>query len=199
MNNIIFATKSIGRKNIISNIGINDVLFLDNLTDENKLKSKLEKENVNILDFSKKLAYEKTINLSKKNIDDYIIGFDQVLIFNNQILNKPSSKKELAIRLKNFSGKKHILQSSICITKNSKIIMEETEQAIMYVRNMSDEFINNYVKNYGEKFLNSVGGYHFEEEGIQIFEKIEGNFHTIIGMPIFGLLNFLRNKGKLIK
>lgn len=198
MSKIIFATTSSGRKNILSNIGIDNVEFFDNMVDENLIKQNLIDNDTNINNFSKIISFEKTVKLSNIYKDDYIVGFDQTLIFENKLLSKPISLDDLKQRLYDFSDKKHILQSSICITKNSKIIMEETDIANMYVRKLSDEFIDNYIENFGNKFIKSVGGYHYESEGIQLFKKVDGNYHTIIGMPIFGLLEFLRKKEKLL-
>ncbi|WP_208438895.1 Maf family protein, partial [Bartonella grahamii] len=112
-----------------------------------------------------------------------------------QILHKVISNKEARQRLYTLSGKTHSLHSAVALFRNGQKIWVEAFSAHMSVRPLSSEFIERYLARVGTDVLNSVGVYQIEGEGIQLFEKIDGDFFTIVGLPILPLLIKLRDLG----
>ena len=134
------------------------------------------------------------MSVSRSYKQDYVIGCDQILCLGGKILHKPRTPEGVAERLFMLSGKDHILYSAICVVKNENVMWSHCSVAVMKVRTLESDFIDWYVRNFSEKVKSSVGGYHFEEEGIQIFEKVKGDYFTILGIPLLPLLNFLYSK-----
>lgn len=146
-----------------------------------------------------KLAEAKAKDVSRRIPQSVIIGCDQTLEFEGQVLHKAPSLEEAYHRLTALSGKTHYLHSGIVLVKNGEVIAADVATASMKMRALSDKFIQQYLANVGEKILGSVGTYQIEGEGIQLFEKIEGDYFTIIGLPLLILLKNLRILGIIDK
>ncbi|WP_409361311.1 Maf family nucleotide pyrophosphatase [Bartonella heixiaziensis] len=143
------------------------------------------------------LASAKAKNVSDRFPDAFVIGCDQVLDLEGQIFHKVTNDKEAHQRLCALSGKKHSLHSAVALFRNGQEIWIEAFSAHMSVRPLSTEFIERYLSRVGSDVLNSVGVYQIEGEGIHLFEKIEGDFFTIIGLPLLPLLVKLRYLGAI--
>lgn len=146
-----------------------------------------------------KLAAAKAKDVSRRITQSVIIGCDQTLEFEGQVLHKAPNLEEAYHRLTALSGKTHYLHSGIVLVKNGEVIAADVATASMKMRPLSDKFIQQYLANVGEKILGSVGTYQIEGEGIQLFEKIEGDYFTIIGLPLLVLLKNLRILGIIDK
>ena len=146
-----------------------------------------------------KLAEAKAKDVSRRIPQSVIIGCDQTLEFEGQVLHKAPNLEEAYHRLTALSGKTHYLHSGIVLVKNGEVIAADVATASMKMRPLSDKFIQQYLANVGEKILGSVGTYQIEGEGIQLFEKIEGDYFTIIGLPLLVLLKNLRILGIIDK
>ena len=146
-----------------------------------------------------KLAEAKAKDVSRRIPQSIIIGCDQTLEFEGQVLHKAHDLEEAYHRLTALSGKTHYLHSGIVLVKNGEVIAADVATASMKMRPLSDKFIQHYLANVGEKILGSVGTYQIEGEGIQLFEKIEGDYFTIIGLPLLVLLKNLRILGIIDK
>ena len=143
--------------------------------------------------FAKASAFE----VSKSNPDKYIIGADQILGLDGKAFDKPASLEEAAARIKEFSGKPHILHTGICIVKNGEVIWRHIEMPRLTMRALTNAQIETYIEKSGSKILSSVGAYMLEDLGVQLFEKIEGDYFSILGLPLLPLLEFLRAEGLL--
>lgn len=141
------------------------------------------------------LAVEKAYDVAKHFPERLVLGADQVLDFYGEILHKPKTYDEVRERLALFSDKEHYLHSAVVLVKGNKMIWSGVETACLKMRALSTAFIETYIEREKEKLLSSVGAYRIEGMGIQLFEKIEGNFFTIIGMPLLGILSQLRDLG----
>ncbi|VEJ44600.1 Maf family nucleotide pyrophosphatase [Bartonella vinsonii] len=141
------------------------------------------------------LASAKAKDVSDRFPDAFVIGCDQVLDLEGQVFHKATTKKEAHQRLSDLSGKTHELHSAVALFQNGKEIWVEVFSAHMSVRPLSSEFIERYLARVGTDVLNSVGVYQIEGEGIHLFEKIDGDFFTIIGLPLLPLLAKLRHFG----
>ena len=125
----------------------------------------------------------------------YVIGADQVLAFGNQIMSKPDSMETARRELLDLSGKSHTLHTSVAVATNGETIWATTEIATLTMRKLSPEFIGRYLAAAGEEVLNSVGAYQIESIGIQLFDRIDGDYLVILGLALIPLLDTLRREG----
>ena len=192
MTKLLLASTSPTRKKILKKIGIR-FISIKPLIDEEKEKKKLFKlkkpEKI-----CQNLAKQKSIKTSVKHPTKYVIGVDTCLIYRQNFLSKPKSKKEAEKLLKKLNGKKHRIYSSIFISKNGKIIWNFNDEAELKVRNLSSLEILKYIKKQKIRNLKQSGLYQIENTGITLFEKINGSYFTILGIPLMPLLNFLQKR-----
>ncbi|KEC56065.1 Maf family nucleotide pyrophosphatase [Bartonella koehlerae] len=189
---LILASLSSYRAQLLKKAGLN--FFVERASfDERELekKGKIKKPK----ELSCFLACAKAKNVSERFLDTLVIGCDQVLDLEGQIFHKVKSKEEAHQRLCTLSGKIHSLHSAVALFRNGQKIWVESFSAHMSVRHLSLEFIENYLSRVGTDILNSVGVYQIEGEGIHLFEKIDGDFFTIVGLPLLPLLIKLRHFG----
>ncbi|WP_455474146.1 Maf family nucleotide pyrophosphatase [Bartonella sp. B30(2025)] len=189
---LILASLSSYRAQLLKKAGLNFLVegaSFDERKIEKTVTAKTPKE------LSCFLASEKAKNVSNRFPGAVVIGCDQVLDFENKIFHKVRNCREAHKRLSLLSGKTHFLHSAVALFKNGQEIWVESFTAHMSVRPLSSEFIERYLAHVGEDVLNSVGVYQIEGKGIHLFEKIEGDFFTIIGLPLLPLLDKLRHLG----
>lgn len=186
-NNLILASGSKIRANLLKNAGFTFNIVKSNI-DERTIK-----ELANNSDMAQLLAFEKADEVSKRYKDKLIIGCDQILEFENNILHKVNSIAEAKQRIINFNGKEHFLYSAVCLVKNNITFWQLVKKTKLKMANNSIQIIENYIKKAGDNILNSVACYEIENIGINLFEKIEGNYHDIMGLPLLELINSLKN------
>lgn len=186
---IILASKSQTRFDIIKSAGLNVKQEASNI-DENYFK-KTEKDPRKL---SLLLAQEKAKHTSKNNnkFEGFVIGSDQVLAVGNKSLNKVRTIDDAYIQLKELSGKTHHLLSSISIFQNQREVFQHIETCKMEMLTLDSSFIYKYLEKTGPKILNSVGCYHYEGIGSQLFSKVAGDYYSILGLPLMPILKFLR-------
>lgn len=141
-----------------------------------------------------KLAQEKALHVSKQNLDTYVIGSDQILEQGGQLYQKAKTIDEAREKLKNLRGKIHHLTSAVAIAKNNEIIWHATDTASLTMHNFDDEMLEQYMAQAKDDILTCVGAYAFESHGAWLFKEIDGNYFTILGMPLLPLLAFLRDE-----
>ena len=185
---IILASSSRSRRKILSDSGV-QYKSIKPLVDEEYLKKGFKGSTKKL---ALMLAEKKALSVSKMHKDTIVIGADQVLSFKGKVFNKPKTIKEAEKNLKLFKNKTHYLDSATVIAYNDKIIWRNEQSPKMKLRNFSDKFLKNYLRKVGKEVTLSAGGYSIEKDGIQLFSKIEGDFFTIIGLPIIPLLEKLR-------
>tara|TARA_Y100001936_G_scaffold216699_1_gene228096 strand:- start:128 stop:730 length:603 start_codon:yes stop_codon:yes gene_type:complete len=185
---IILASSSRSRRKILSDAGVK-YKSMKPPVDEESLKNGFKGSTKKL---ALMLAERKALSVSKKHKESIVIGADQVLSFKGKVYNKPKTIKEAEKNFKLFKNKTHYLDSATVIALNNKIIWRNEQSPKMKVRNFSDKFLKNYLKEAGKEVTFSAGGYSIERNGIQLFSKIEGDFFTIVGLPIIPLLEKLR-------
>jgi septum formation protein len=126
-----------------------------------------------------------------------VLGADQTLAFGARRFSKPEDRAGAAEQLRALRGQTHALHSAVALARDGKILFEHGETARLTMRAFSDSFIEHYLADAGKVVTASVGGYQLEGAGIQLFERIEGDYFTILGLPLLPLLAFLRREGWL--
>ena len=140
------------------------------------------------------LAREKAAAISATNEDVYVIGADQMLDCDGQWFDKPPDLEAAAQSLIKLRGRSHDLVTSASIVRNGKEVWRLTDRATLHMRDFSDRFLEQYLSDVGELALTSVGAYQLEGHGAQLFERIEGDYFTILGLPLLPLLSYLREQ-----
>jgi septum formation protein len=144
-----------------------------------------------------RLAREKALVVSAQQPDRFVIGADQTLALGTRLFNKPSGRAEAAEQLRALAGQRHELHSAIAVARDGKILFEATSIARMTMRRLGEAEIDAYLDAAGEAVTTSVGAYQLEGLGVHLFEHIDGDHFTILGLPLLPLLAFLRNEGLL--
>lgn len=194
MSSIILASKSQFRAQILQNAGISfDAISAD--IDERSVEQPLIEAGLGGADVADVLAIAKATDVSQKNAGAYVIGSDQTLSLNNELLHKPEDMEAARRRLLALSGKTHELNSAVTIVRDSEVLWRYTAISQITFRDLSPAYLGQHLAKVGEIALSSVGAYQIEGMGIQLFEKIEGDFFSIMGLPILPLLKELRNLG----
>lgn len=193
-NKLILASKSSYRAQLLNSAGVDFVVHGAKI-DERAIEEPLLKANMNEADIAMILAQTKAVSVSEEFDDAIVIGSDQTLGFENSLLHKPEDMEAARRRLLLLSGKTHQLNSAVAMAKNGEIIWHHSETALIKFRTLDPAFVGRHLARVGDKALTSVGAYQIEGEGIQLFEKINGDFFSIMGLPLLPLLNELRQLG----
>lgn len=144
---------------------------------------------------AKKLATTKAVSVTNQNPGALVIGADQVLNLEGRAFDKPGSPDAARRQLMDLRGHRHVLETALTCARDGQIVWEHLGQAVLTMRDFSDEFLEDYLRKLGADVTTSVGGYKLEGLGIQLFDRIEGDYFTILGLPLLPLLEFLRREG----
>src|SRR3954468_23618134 len=140
------------------------------------------------------LAREKALFVSAKNTGRYVIGADQTLALGQRLFSKPSGRAQAAEQLRLLAGNSHELHSAVAVIRDGKIVFADVSIATMTMRPLGESEISAYLDAAGEAVTSSVGAYQLEGLGVHLFERIEGDHFTILGLPLLPLLAFLRSE-----
>lgn len=165
--------------------------------DERAVEASLEDSGLLPEDVAMVLAEAKAVAVSEKRRDAIVIGSDQVLSLGDEILHKCQTMDEARQRLLQLSGKTHHLNAAIIIARNGEALWRHAEIARMTMRDLDPGFVGRHLAQVGDKILQSVGAYQYEGEGLQLFDRIEGDYFTIVGLPMLPLLKQLRAMGAI--
>jgi septum formation protein len=191
---LILASKSPFRAMILKNAGIPFRSEGANI-DERSVEAPLFNTGATPEDLAQVLAEAKALEVSERFADDIVLGADQTLSLGDDVFHKPRDMEEARRHLLRLSGRTHQLNSAMAIAKNGETLWQHMSVARLTMRDLSPEFIGQHLAEVGEAALQSVGAYQYEGLGIQLFDKIEGDYFTIIGLPILPLLHELRSLG----
>jgi septum formation protein len=143
------------------------------------------------------LAREKALFVSSKMPDRYVVGADQTLALGQRLFSKPAGRAQAADQLRALGGNTHELHSALAVARDGKILLSEVAIARMTMRQLSGDEIRTYLDAAGEAVTTSVGAYQLEGLGVHLFDRIEGDHFTILGLPLLPLLAFFRGQGLL--
>ena len=192
---IILASKSGVRKKILDKYNIENEVIVSNV-DEEEVKESLLSEGADPLSISKSLAEIKSVKVSNKNPDRYVLGADSVISLNKELINKPNSREEAFNILKKLNNSKHFLISSVCISLNGAMIWNHTDSSELKMKNFNDNELSLYLNKIDTKTLMAYGVYQIEADGLELFEYIKGDKDSIMGLPIKEIINYIRELNK---
>jgi septum formation protein len=191
---LVLASKSEARRAMLEGAGI-AVDLVPAEIDERALDAAWTAEGRSPDEIARLLAEEKARAVSRARRDAYVIGADQTLALGPRRFSKPRSLADARVHLETFRGRIHHLHSGVALARDGQVLDSAVSSAAMHVRAFSEAFLDRYMTAMGDRILASVGCYQFESVGIQLFERVEGDYFTILGMPLLPLLAMLRKEG----
>ena len=192
LNKIVLASKSEVRKEILLKHGISCHVEPSNV-DEEPVKQSLIKEGATPEIISKNLAELKANKVSLKKKDEIVLGADSVIDLEGKIISKPKNREEALEILKKLNGKHHFLISSVCLSKNGRMIWHYSDKAKLTMKNFEISDLKDYLVRITDKALYAYNVYQIEGVGKELFLKIEGNENTIMGLPVEKIKEYLKN------
>ena len=187
---IILASKSGVRKQILDKYKIDNEVMVSNV-DEDEIKDSLLAEGADPLTISKNLAEIKSIKVSNKNPDRFVLGADSVISLDNELINKPKSREEAFSILKKLNNSLHYLISSVCISKNGAMIWNHTDSSELKMKNLDDSSLSKYLDKIKTETLLAYGVYQIEADGLELFEYVKGDRDSIMGLPVKEIINYI--------
>lgn len=193
---IVLASSSVHRRELLENAGIDVAVEASDL-DERAIEAPLRETGVTPADIAAILAEAKATDVSSRHPGRIVIGADQTLSLGDDVLHKPADMEEARRTLLKLSGRTHHLNSAVVLAEDGVVTWRHVASAAITLRDLDPGFIGRYLARAGQKALSSVGAYQIEKEGIQLMDSIDGDFFTIIGLPLLPLLKELRQRGEI--
>ncbi len=188
---LILASQSAARRMLLANAGIAFDAALADIDERGiQQRSKLTAPG----EIAALLAEQKAAFVSLRHPGRYVVGADQTLSVGDRLFNKPADRDQAAQQLRDLSGKTHELHSAVAVACDGATLFAHVSIAHMTMRQLDDAAIEAYLDAAGDKVTSSVGAYQLEGLGVHLFELIEGDHFTILGLPLLPLLKFLRGE-----
>lgn len=196
MSQLILASASVSRRRILENAGVAHVVRPVDV-DEERIKERLIGNGASAEAVAEALAEVKACRSSSDHRPALVVGADQVLECAGELWSKPLDGDGMRKQLERLSGRTHRLVSAVAAARGGEVLWRHTDSARLTVRPLGRGFIDRYLTAAGAPVRDSVGCYRLEGIGVQLFSRIEGDFFTILGLPLLPLLQFLREQGFL--
>ncbi len=193
---LILASGSTIRQQLLHNAGLKFTVQAARI-DEEMVRDSLLAEHATARDVADTLAELKAAKVSDKNPDTVVIGCDQVLSFERQLISKPTNPDNARAQLSAMRGKRHELLSAVVIYDAGKPVWRHVGVARLTMRCFSDAYLDGYIERNWDSIRHSVGAYKLEEEGVRLFSQIDGDYFTVLGMPLLDLLSYLGLRGAI--
>ena len=191
---IILASSSQTRQRLLSAVGLS-FTHAPARIDEEAIRASLEADGAKPLDVADLLAEMKARKLAEKHFDALVLGCDQVLDFKGKSWGKPASQDEAIQQLSQLRGQTHQLLSAIVVYYQGESVWRHVGKARLTMHAFSDDWLESYVSRNWESIRHSVGCYLLEGEGVRLFSSVEGDYFTILGLPLLPLLGYFRTRG----
>ena len=193
---IILASASPFRRAMLENAGVAVDIVRPEI-DERAVEKAVAGSGVTPDDLAAILAEAKAAAVAEDEPEALVIGCDQTLSLGDEVLHKPQDMEEARRRLLALSGRTHQLNSAVVLMRGEEVLLRHVGIARLTMRDLDPAFIGRHLARVGDRALASVGAYQIEGEGIQLFEAIEGDHFTIVGLPLLPLLAALRGAGAI--
>ncbi len=196
MPHLVLASGSDIRRQLLTRAGV-EVEVIAPKVDEASLKAAMLEEKALPRDIADALAEMKAARVAAKTPGKLVLGCDQVLAFGQTILSKPETIEDARRQLTELRGQRHSLLSAAVIFEDGRPIWRHVGQVRLTMRAFSDAYLDAYLARNWESVRHSVGAYKLEEEGVRLFSQIEGDYFTVLGLPLIELLSYLTLRGTL--
>ena len=193
---LVLASGSHSRKTLLTAAGLAYHADPADL-DEDALMARLKADGADAQAVASELAAQKALHVSRRHPGKLVLGGDSVIAFGDRLLSKCATLEEARALLRQLSGHAHLLVSAAALARDDKILWRHASPCHMQVRELDDAFLDDYLKREGTALLSSVGCYRFEGLGAQLFEKVEGDYFSVLGLPLLPVLAALRREGEL--
>ena len=193
---LVLASGSKSRAALLTSAGLCFIADPANL-DEAGLMAGLQARGSEAADIAAELARQKALAVSRHHPGCIVLGGDSVIFFGDELLSKCSSLEEARTLLQRLSGQTHLLVSAAALARDGALLWTHASPCRMTMRNLSPQFLEDYLVQEGEAILSCVGCYHFEGRGAQLFDKVEGDYFSVLGLPLLPVLAQLRKEGAL--
>lgn len=188
---VILASASQSRARILKEAGVSytaEPAYID----ESSIKESLQAEGADALAVAETLAELKAVKVSRSHPQSLVIGADTILDLDGVWFDKPADMEHARAHLMTLRGRTHSLATAVVVALGGTRIWHYRDQPILTMRNFSNAYLDQYLEAVGDAILSSVGAYHLEGRGVQLFDRIDGDFFSILGLPLLPLLAFLR-------
>jgi len=193
---LILASQSPFRRMLMENAGLTFQTQAADI-DERAAEAALAAHNPTPQAIAEALAIEKARDVARRNPGSLVIGSDQTLSLEGLVFHKPADMAEAKAHLMAMSGKTHSLNCGIALVRDGQTLWSHVSVANLTMRLLSEAFVERHLARVGSRVLASVGAYQLEGEGVQLFERIDGDYFTILGLPLLPLLAKLRDLGAI--
>jgi septum formation protein len=193
---LILASGSPVRRRLLQNAGVPVEVVVPRV-DEDSVRDALVAEGAPPRDVADALAELKARRLAEKSPGAFVIGCDQVLDIDGRILAKPATPEEARAQLALLNGKRHKLHSAVVVCEDGKPVWRHVGEVRLTMRSCSDSYLDDYVARNWESLREAVGSYKLEEEGVRLFSRIDGDYFTVLGLPLLELLSYLTLRGRV--
>jgi septum formation protein len=187
---VTLASGSASRRALLTSAGVSAEAVAPNV-DEESYRTAMRADGVSVPDQAMQLAEMKAVRVSQSRTG-LVIGGDQMLALGGEALDKPRDLAEAKNHLLRLSGKSHTLETAIVVCEEGRPVWRHLARPQLTMRALSPEFIDDYVARCGGALLTTVGAYQLEGYGAQLFSRIEGDYFSILGLPLLPLLDYLR-------
>ncbi len=194
---LILGSASPFRRQLMENAGLTFDVQAARI-DERAVEAALEPDAKDPANIALQLARAKALSISAQTPDAFVIGSDQTMSMDGEIFHKCQSEEEAATQILSMAGRTHELNSAVVISRDQDVVWEHVSVAHMTFRHFDAGFVETYLKLAGKPVLQSVGAYQLEGVGIQLFDKIDGDYFTVLGLPMLPLLDALRKLGIIV-
>jgi septum formation protein len=194
MSELVLASGSAIRADLLRRAGV-DFAVETAAVDEAAIKQSFHAERLPAADCAVALAEAKASRVSRRHPGALVIGADQMLVCDGAWYDKPRDRAAARDELRSLRGKRHELVGAVCVVRDGERLWHVVERSVLTMRRFSDSFLDAYLDAAGNTVLASVGAYQLEGLGVQLFERVEGDFFAILGLPLLPLLAFLRGHG----
>jgi septum formation protein len=191
---LVLASGSMSRKALLTAAGVSFVADPADL-DEDALMASLKQAGAEVM--AQSLAEQKALTVSRRHPGRTVLGGDSVIAFEGDYLSKCATLEEARLLLQRLSGHTHLLVSAAALARDGTLLWTHASPCRMTMRVLSPQFLEDYLAKEGQAILSSVGCYHFEGRGAQLFDKVEGDYFSVLGLPLLPVLAQLRKEGLL--